>query len=130
MYLLDTNAAIDFFKGRGRVAERFLARRPGEILLPALVLYELEVGAAKSTRPEETRRQIDELTAVVAVIPFGDASARAAARIRTDLEARGTPIGPHDVLIAATALAHRAVLVSRNVRELSRIDGLLVEDWY
>jgi tRNA(fMet)-specific endonuclease VapC len=129
MYFLDTNAIIDYFRDRGRVAERLLAREPREVALPAVVLYELEVGAAKSSRPDETRRQIDELTAVVPVTPFAEGEARAAARIRAALEVHGTPIGPHDVLIAATALARGGVLVSRNTRELSRIEGLRLEDW-
>jgi tRNA(fMet)-specific endonuclease VapC len=130
MYFLDTTAVIDYFRDRGRVGDRLLAREPREVALPAVVLYELEVGAAKSSRPDETRRQIDELTAVVAVTPFAEGEARAAARIRTALEAHGTPIGPHDVLIAATALANGGILVSRNTRELSRVEGLRLEDWY
>lgn len=130
MYFLDTNAVIDYFRDRGRVGDRLLAREPQEVALPAVVLYELEVGAAKSSRPDDTRRQIDELTAVVAVAPFAESEAQAAARIRTALDARGTPVGPHDVLIAATALANGGVLVSHNTRELSRIEGLRLEDWY
>lgn len=130
MYFLDTNTVIDLFKGRGRVSERLLARQPSEIALPAIVLYEIEVGIEKSRRPEVNRRQIDELATLAAVVPFADAEARAAAQIRARLEARGTPIGPHDVLIAATALAHGGVLVTRNTRELARVEGLRLEDWY
>ena len=55
---------------------------------------------------------------------------RQAARIRATLEQRGEPIGPIDVLIAGTALAQTAVLVTRNVREFERVPGLQVEDWY
>ncbi len=129
-YYLDTNTVIDLFKKRGRVAERLLARRPGEIALAAIVLYELEVGAEKSKLPEESRRQIEEISAVATIVSFGEAEARAAARIRAQLEAQGTPIGPHDVLIAATTLANGGVLISRNTRELARIQGLQIEDWY
>jgi tRNA(fMet)-specific endonuclease VapC len=46
------------------------------------------------------------------------------------LEARGLPIGPLDVLIAGTALAHGATLVTRNLREFSRVEGLKLENWY
>lgn len=56
--------------------------------------------------------------------------AKAAARIRADLESRGLPIGPYDVLIAATALARGAILVTHNTVELSRVAGLRLEDWY
>jgi tRNA(fMet)-specific endonuclease VapC len=129
MYLLDANAVIDLFKGRGRVAERMLATPPGEIGLASVVLYELEVGAAKSKRPEAHRRQIEELARLARFVPFGQAEARSAARIRAALEAEGRKIGPYDTLIAGTAMAHRAVLVTHNTRELGRIDGLVVEDW-
>lgn len=130
MYLLDANAVIDLFKGRGRVAERVLATSPGEIGLAAVVLYELEVGAAKSKRPEAHRRQIEELARLARFVPFGQAEARSAARIRAALEAEGRKIGPYDTLIAGTAMAHGAVLVTRNVSEFERIDGLVVEDWF
>jgi len=48
--------------------------------------------------------------------------------IRADLRTRGTPIGGNDLLIAATALAHDAVLVTHNTREFSRVAGLRLED--
>ena len=63
-------------------------------------------------------------------VPFGRPEAAAAARVRADLEAEGRPIGPYDVLIAGTALAQGAVLVTRNVREFNRVRGLAVENWY
>jgi tRNA(fMet)-specific endonuclease VapC len=64
------------------------------------------------------------------VLPFGDEEARVAARLRSSLERTGRPIGPLDTLIAGTALCHGATLVTRNVREFARIEGLAVEDWY
>jgi tRNA(fMet)-specific endonuclease VapC len=64
------------------------------------------------------------------VLPFGEAEARTAALIRTDLEQAGTPIGPLDVLIAGTALAHGGTLVTRNVREFGRIRQLNVVNWF
>lgn len=130
MFALDTNTVIDFFKGRGKVAGRVLETPPQEIGLPSVVLYELEVGAAKSRRSEAARREIEELTAVATVLPFGRGEARVAARIRSDLEAQGRPIGPHDVLIAATALARGATLVTRNTGEFERVADLRVVDWF
>jgi tRNA(fMet)-specific endonuclease VapC len=50
--------------------------------------------------------------------------------VRAVLEGRGTPIGPLDTLIAGTALCHRATLVTHNVKEFTRVDGLVVEDWF
>ncbi len=130
MFVLDTNTVIDLFKDRGGVAKQVLATPPREIGLASVVLFELEVGAEKSRRPEENRRQIEELAALAPLLPFGRDEARAAARIRIDLERRGRQIGPYDVLVAATALANGATLVTHNTGEFRRVEGLRVVDWY
>jgi tRNA(fMet)-specific endonuclease VapC len=130
MYALDTNTLSYFFKGLGRVEERLLATPPAEIAIPTVVIFEVEFGLAKSGHHEKRRRQLQELLAVVAVLPFGAAEARAAAQIREILERVGTPIGPYDVLIAGTALGRGATLVTRNTRELGRVPGLALDDWY
>ena len=130
MIVLDTNTLIYFFKRQGRVAGRLLAQPPREIGVPTIVIYELEVGIAKSTSPEKRRRQLTELLAAMTVLPFGTAEAQQAARIRVELEQAGEPIGPYDILIAATALAHGGRLATRNVREFGRVPGLSLEDWY
>ncbi len=130
MFVLDTNTLIYYFKGMGQVAERLLAHSPREIAIPAVVVYELEVGIAKVTQPEKRWRQLGEMLSVVTVLPFGAAEARVAAQIRTALNEVGTPIGPYDVLIAATALAHGGTLVTHNVQEFSRVARLQLVDWY
>jgi tRNA(fMet)-specific endonuclease VapC len=130
MFLLDTNTLIYFFKGQGRVAERLLATPPAEVAISAVSLYEIEVGIAKSAQPAKRRRQFDTFLAVVSVLPFDRPAARAAATVRADLERRGRPIGSLDNLIAGTALAHRATLVTHNTREFSRLPILTVMDWY
>ncbi|PAU77886.1 VapC toxin family PIN domain ribonuclease [Halovibrio salipaludis] len=130
MWVLDTNTLIYFFKGEGRVAERMLERAPQDIGIPSIVLYELQVGIAKSSSPEKRSKQLAELTSVVQVLPFHQREATAAAEIRAALESEGHPIGPYDTLIAGTALAHGAILVSRNRNEFERIEQLRLEDWF
>ena len=130
MYVLDTNSVVFFFKGQGRVGDRLLARKPVEVALPAIVLYELEVGVIRSKAPARRREQLDTFLDGTRVIPFGPAEARAAAEIRAELERSGEGIGPLDTLIAATALASRGTLVTHNTREFRRVPGLSVEDWY
>jgi tRNA(fMet)-specific endonuclease VapC len=130
MYLLDTNSVIYFFKGLGGVAEKLLATPPRTLVLSAVSLYELEVGIARSAAPERRRAQIEQLLAIVDVLPFGEEEARVAARLRSSLERTGRQIGPLDTLIAGTALCHGATVVTRNVREFARIDGLAVENWF
>jgi tRNA(fMet)-specific endonuclease VapC len=130
MFALDTNTVIYAFKGLGRVGERLLRTPPCEIALPSVVLYELELGLAKSSSPDKRRAQLVELVSRVQILPFGPAEARTAAQARSLLERAGTPIGPLDTLIAGTALAHGARLVTHNMSEFGRVEGLQVEDWY
>ena len=130
IFVLDTNTLVYFFRGEGRVAARLLSTPPGSIAVPSLVVYELQTGIAKSVDSARRRQQLDSLLQVVKVVPFGLEEAKAAASVRSVLESRGTPIGPIDTLIAGVALAQRGILVTRNLREFRRVDGLSVEDWY
>ena len=130
MYLLDTNTVIYFFKGLGQVADRLLSHPHYQIAIPAVVLYELETGIAKSTQPEKRRAQLDTLLLTIRILPFSGIEAKATAYLRATLERAGQPLGPIDFLIAGTALAHQAILVTHNTREFSRAPGLKYEDWY
>jgi tRNA(fMet)-specific endonuclease VapC len=130
MYALDANTLSYFFRGEGRVGERLLGTPPAEIAIPAVVLFEIEFGFARSNRSEKHWKQLRDFVSVTAILPFGPSEAKASAQIRYDVERIGTPIGPYDVLIAGTALSHGAVLVTHNTRELARVRGLTIEDWY
>ncbi len=130
MYALDSNTIIYLFKGLGRVPMNFLRTPPRDVAIPSVVVYELETGIAKSQSPETNRTPLTELLARATVLPFGLAEARASARVRAFLESQGTPIGPLDTLIAGTALSHGATLVTHNVREFGRVEGLRIVDWY
>lgn len=130
MYLLDTNTLIYFFKGQGRVAERLLATPPKQVGISAIVLHELQTGIAKSKQPGKRRNQLESLVNAAVLLPFGQPEAGASALIRADLEQAGTPIGPLDTLIAGTALANRAILVTHNTQEFSRVSNLTLDDWY
>jgi tRNA(fMet)-specific endonuclease VapC len=129
-FVLDTNTLIYFFKGQGRVAERMLGLSPREIGIPAVVLYELELGIARSSQPRKRRGQLDAMLGTVAVLPLDGAAARHAAELRATLDAAGTPIGPMDTLIAGTAISAQSVLVTHNTGEFSRVKGLRLADWY
>ncbi len=129
-YALDTNTLIYFFKGAGNVKNRLLSVPPGEIVLPSIVLFELEFGIAKSSSPRKRISQLKDFTALVNVIAFGPAEAKAAAQIRSKLEKKRIPIGLYDVLIAACVQANNLILVTHNLKEFKRIDGLRVEDWF
>ncbi len=130
MYVLDTNTLIYYFKGMGNVADKLLQTAPRDIAIPAIVLYELEVGLAKSNDTKKRRKQLDDFIALMTVLPMGIKEAKAAADIRATLETKGTPIGAMDTLIAGTSLANQGVLVTHNMKEFSRVQGLVLEDWF
>lgn len=130
MYVLDTNTLIYFFKDMGNVSRNLLSVPPQEIGIPAIVLYELEVGIKKSTHPNKRIEQLTSLLSIVNLIEFGEKEAKVASQIRVDLEKIGEPIGPYDILIAATALANQAPLVTHNQKEFSRISQLSLVDWF
>ncbi|HLP91670.1 MAG TPA: type II toxin-antitoxin system VapC family toxin [Nostocaceae cyanobacterium] len=130
MYVLDTNTLIYYFKGQGQVAAN-LAKIPNqEIIISTIVLFELQVGIAKSNSPAKRTQQLQQLLNRVNLVSFDRDAAFAAAKIRADLEQKGTPIGQMDVLIAGIAVALQATLVTHNVNEFSRVSGLSIVDWF
>jgi len=130
MFVLDTNTLIYFFKGIGNVARRLFSQSPQEIAIPSIVVFELEVGIAKSVAPRKRTDQLNALLSTVRVLPFGVAEAKRAASLRVQLEKQGIPIGPFDLLICGTVLAHHATLVTHNTKEFRRIKNMPLEDWY
>ncbi len=130
MFLLDTNTCIRILNGSSSaVAARLQATSPAEVRLCAIVKAELLYGARNSTRVEANMRLLRRFFGPLASVPFDDRCAEEAAFIRLDLSRSGRPIGPNDLLIAAIARAHDAVLVTNNTREFGRVPGLRVEDW-
>lgn len=130
MYALDTNTLLDYFRGRGNVAANLLAVPPGEVALPAIVAYEVWIGVLGSQNARRRQAQYEQFLATVEILPFDAGASRRAAEIRHALEKRGEGIGPLDPLIAATALANNATLITRNVREFARVQGLKLLDWH
>ena len=130
MYVLDTNTLIYFFKGMGNVSRHLLKVPPRDISVPTIVLFELEVGIAKSTSPAKRQKQLQDLINAVNISPFGYKEAKHASTIRVKLEQKGLVIGPYDILIAAVALSIKGTLVTHNTGEFERVDGLELIDWY
>jgi tRNA(fMet)-specific endonuclease VapC len=130
--LLDTNILIYLIKNHPpQVAERIDALAPNDSLAMSFITWaELLQGAEGSKRREATLRQLDQLARQVPVLyPEGPQICRHYAVQATALKRRGTPIGANDLWIACHALALDATLVSHNVREFARIEGLRLEDW-
>ena len=132
MLVLDSNTISYYFRGDPAVVPRLQAVRPADLGVPAIVEYELRYGLLRLPVEAAAPRvaALAELLAPMQLLPFDSACAAVAARVRAELEAVGTPIGPHDTLIAATALRHQATLVTRNEREFARVPGLQWVNWH
>lgn len=127
-YLLDANIVIALLKDRhSQIAKRARALAPGDVCISAVVAHELYYGAFKSQRVKHNVALVDGLQ--FEVLEFDQEDARQAGEVRASLATQGTPIGPYDVLIAGQAKARGMRLVTRNVSEFRRVQGLQVEDW-
>lgn len=130
MFLLDTNICIYHLKGTyPSLREKLGSHPPSAIAVPSVVKAELFYGAYKSQRRDAVMAALGVFLAPIRVLPFGDEEAHFYAKIRSETEAEGKPIGPNDLMIASIALAKGAVLVTHNVREFGRVKGLSIEDW-
>lgn len=132
MFALDTNTISYYFRGEPQVVHRLQALALKQVAVPSVVVYELRYGLMR-LNPAAAQPRLEALSRFLAplrVLDFDEASAQTAATLRASLEVQGTPIGPHDLLIAATALRHGAALVTRNVGEFSRVQGLQVINWF
>jgi tRNA(fMet)-specific endonuclease VapC len=128
-YLLDTSVCVAVLRGNEVVGARVRAEYAAGLAVSAITLAELWHGALKSAHPVLIRAEVDHFLGPLVMFPFEESAADAYAGARTHLEARGTPIGERDLLIAATALAHGMTVVTMNTREFGRVPGLAVEDW-
>jgi tRNA(fMet)-specific endonuclease VapC len=129
-FLLDTNVCIALLTGRApEIAERLRFLSPTEIRLCSVVKAELLHGARRSGKPAENLRLLAEFFSPFDSLPFDDRCAERYGVLRTELEVAGTPIGPNDLMIAATALAFDVTLVTRNESEFGRVVGLRFESW-
>jgi tRNA(fMet)-specific endonuclease VapC len=128
-YLLDTNFCIRVLRERPpELRDRFNAEADS-LGISTIVLTELLHGAAKSARPDDNRRAVEQLRSRLEVLPFDEDAAGHAADIRATLEREGRIIGSYDLLIAGHARSRGLVVVTNNMREFARVAGLRCEDW-
>lgn len=130
--MFDTNAIsalVHQRRGYERIAARIERLDYGERLLSAITLSELQTMVEKAGDPSAKGARVWRIVMNFRIVDFDEEAARHAGRIRAQLEPRGIKIGPLDTLIAAHALAHRAILVTDNVREFGRVDGLKLKNW-
>jgi tRNA(fMet)-specific endonuclease VapC len=128
IYLPDTNALSAYMRGTDQALVAKMQAAFGELALSVIVLAEREFGVTKGTNAR-ARVVLSTLAQTIPVIDFTRDDCTHYAAIRHDLEARGQGIGPMDTLLAAQAVRVGATIVTRNVREFSRVAGLNVENW-
>lgn len=129
-YMLDTNICIYCIKKKPpEVLNKFLQCNPDDICISSITYSELMHGIEKSQAVEKNRLALALFLSPIQILPFDAEAAEAYGKIRADLEKRGTPIGPMDMLIAGHAKAEKLILVTNNTREFNRVNDLVVEDW-
>jgi tRNA(fMet)-specific endonuclease VapC len=127
--MLDTNICIYVIKNRPpKIRDRF-TEHAEYLCISSVTLAELLYGAEKSTRLERNLSVVENFAARLSVLPFEDKAAGHYGHIRAELERKGKPIGPYDLMIAGHARSEGLILVTNNTREFERVDGLRLENW-
>jgi len=130
-YLLDTNICIYLIKKRpSEVLERFRQHSPQDVAISAITLFELQYGVEKSQYRQRSENALARFLLPLNLIDLDHSSAIEAATIRAQLEKKGIPIGPYDLLIAGLARSRDMTLVTNNTKEFERIVNLRLENWF
>jgi tRNA(fMet)-specific endonuclease VapC len=129
-WLLDTNVCIRYLNGRApKLRDRIDSTTEADIAVCSVVKAELFFGAAMSTEPAKTLANQKRFLSRFQSLVFDDRCGEVYGEIRAELTRKGKPVGPNDMLIASIAKANGSTLVTHNVTEFSRINGLQTEDW-
>jgi tRNA(fMet)-specific endonuclease VapC len=128
-YLLDTNICIYVIKRRPEALLGRFNDNAAHLAISSITLAELLHGAEKSSQHQRTLTVVEDFCSRLDVLDYGAKAAQHYGQIRAALELRGTPIGVNDLHIAAHARSEGLTLVSNNMREFERVDGLLLENW-
>lgn len=128
-YMLDTNIVIYVIKRKPiELLDKFNLHA-GQMSISSITLAELFHGAEKSSKPEHNMRQVEDFVSRLEVLEYGTKAAAHYGSIRADLEKKGTPIGVNDLHIAGHTRSEGLVIVTNNMREFERVNGLCVENW-
>lgn len=129
-YLLDTHICIYIKNHRpAEVLARFSKLPPGKVAMSVITYGELCFGAERSSKPKESRHILEQLIALIPVLPLDETVSAHYGKIRHHLQASGKSIGNNDLWIAAHALASKLIMITNNVTEFERVPGLRVENW-
>ena len=129
-YLIDTNICIYIMNKRPiAIIHKFKQFEVGAIGVSTITVSELQYGVSKSKNRRLNKQRIEEFLSPLEILPYDEIAASIYGDIRLQLEKRGEPIGPLDLLIAAHALSRNLVLITNNEKEFKRVHNLKVENW-
>lgn len=128
-YMLDTNIVIYVIKRRPIQVLKTFNQNAMQMCISSVTLAELIHGAEKSAAPAKNMASVRDFISRLEVLDYDGAAAMHYGEIRADLEKKGTPIGVNDFHIAGHARSRSLVLVTNNVTEFQRVEGLRLENW-
>lgn len=128
-YMLDTNIAIYVIKRRPPEVLATFNQHAGQLCISSITLAELIHGVEKSAKPDHNLRQVEDFISRLTVLEYGNKSSAHYGNIRAVLERKGTPIGVNDLYIAGHARSEGVTLVTNNMKEFDRVEGLRLENW-
>lgn len=127
--MLDTNIVSDLVRNpQGAVMRHIVRVGPEAVCVSIITAAELRYGCARKGSAK-LLANVEAILGSVQILAFDIPADAEYGGIRAELEAAGRPIGPNDLLIAAHAYALGAVLVTANIGEFARVQGLQVENW-
>jgi tRNA(fMet)-specific endonuclease VapC len=128
--MLDTNMCIYIIKKKPeKVLKKFQLFDIGDICISSITYAELMFGVSKSQHKQKNKDALLEFAIPLDIMPFDDEIAVNYGDLRAYLEAKGTPIGSLDTMIAAHAQTLKCMLVTNNKKEFARVPHLKIEDW-
>lgn len=128
-YMLDTNIVIYVIKRRPLEILEVFNAHAGRMCISSITLAELLHGVEKSSMIARNLRYVEDFVSRLEVLPYDTTAASHYGDIRAVLEKKGTVIGINDIHIAAHARGEGLILVSNNLREFERVEGLRLENW-
>jgi len=131
-YVLDTNVVSLLMKGEPNVIERLKAIARADVCMPQPVVAEIAYGIqrlSRSKRRAALTSRFELLKSEIQRVAWSDEVSDAFGAIKSALERKGERIEDFDAAVAAHALAEGCVLVTANMKHMTRVPGLQVEDW-
>ncbi len=128
-FMLDTNIVIYVIKRRPIALLDVFNRHAGQMCISSITLAELLHGVEKSSMPDHNLRKVEDFVSRLDVLEYGQKAAAHYGEIRANLERKGTIIGVNDLHLAGHARSEGLTLVSNNLREFERVDGLRITNW-